>query len=108
MGLREYKDSKDRDWKVWDVPPRFSPKRSGLERRSVDSAHSAHSGPERRQLRDRRRTVPPVEWVHGWICFQGPAEKRRLCPPPDDWEQVAVEELERYFTRAVPVASIIR
>lgn len=105
MGLRQYQDSKGREWKVWDVPPRFSPKRSGTDRRS---GKSAHSGPERRHLRERRRTVPPPEWVHGWICFQGTEEKRRLCPFPPDWEHVGIEELERYRKNAVPVASILR
>lgn len=105
MGLREYRDSKGREWKVWDVPPRFSPKRSGTDRRSSGSAHPVL---ERRHLRERRRTVPPPEWVHGWICFEGTEGKRRLCPPPADWEQVALTELERYHARAVEVPSIIR
>lgn len=105
MGLREYKDSNGGEWKVWDVPPRFSPKRSATDRRSGETAHL---GPERRGRRDRRQTVPPPEWIHGWICFQGTGEKRRLCPLPPDWEKVALEDLERYRMRALPVASIIR
>lgn len=94
MALREYKDRSGVEWKVWDVPPRFSPKRSGDDRRKTL---------ERREAGDRRKTTPPPEWVHGWICFQAPAEKRRLCPLPEDWEHAPIEQLERYRKLAVPV-----
>ena len=97
MGLRRYTDQIGQEWKVWDIPPRFSPKRSGNERRAGEAKH----WPERRRMPDRRITAPLPEWVHGWICFQNESEKYRLCPLPEDWEQVSNEELEQYRRRAI-------
>ena len=97
MALRRYTDPIGQEWKVWDIPPRFSPKRSGFDRRA---AEEPRHWPERRTVGDRRVTPPLPEWVHGWICFQNESEKYRLCPLPDDWEQVSNEELEGYRRRA--------
>ena len=98
MALREYRDASGIDWKVWDVPARFAPKRSGVDRRGTS---------ERREAGDRRRTTPPPEWIHGWICFQASAEKRRLCPLPPDWEDAPLERLEQYQALALPVRQTI-
>jgi hypothetical protein len=92
MGLRRYTDPAGREWNVWDVPPRFSPKRSGFDRRAQAGSHR----PERRRGSDRRVTPPLPEWVHGWICFQNDEEKWRLCPLPEDWEAASPEQLEQY------------
>jgi len=86
----------------WDVPParQYSPTRTGQDRR-VTVTENHH--PERRVLRDRRRmrTGPGLE--HGWVCFQSEGEKRRLAPPPSDWEQAADDALEALLGRAEPI-----
>lgn len=99
MGLRRYTDPTGREWNVWDVPPRFSPKRSGVDRRASSRPHQ----PERRKTPDRRVTPPLPEWVHGWICFQNENEKWRLCPLPEDWEAVPPEQLEQYRRKGIAV-----
>lgn len=99
MGLRRYADPAGREWNVWDVPPKFLPKRSGADRRIVPVDHD----PERRVSGQRRVTDAPPEWVHGWICFQHDEEKLRLCPLPDDWERVPPRQLEVYRLQATRV-----
>jgi len=36
----------------------------------------------------------------GWLCFDSGPEKRRLSPIPDNWQELADEELERLAGRA--------
>lgn len=100
--MREYTDAEGRVWLVWDVPPRFRPRRSGVERRQTVISDFT---PERRSRRDRRKVSAPPEWVHGWLCFEssGKREKRRLCPLPEDWEACGTEQLEEYLSRATPI-----
>lgn len=97
MALRRYTDPIGSEWNVWDVPPKFHPKRSGLDRRALQA--TGH-GPERRQAGDRRVTAPLKEWVHGWICFQNEGEKWRLCPLPAGWESASSDTLEKYRSHA--------
>jgi hypothetical protein len=40
----------------------------------------------------------------GWVCFQSPEEKRRLAPPPPDWDSVAADALEALLAEAEPIA----
>lgn len=101
MGLRRYTDPTGSEWNVWDVPPRYTTQRSMVERRRVDTPGFS---PERRKTPDRRVSVPPPEWVYGWITFQNETEKLRLCPLPPDWEALPDDELERYRRKAKPVA----
>jgi hypothetical protein len=102
MALREFRDSRGREWLAWDVPPArvFSPPRSGVERR-VNPTANYH--PERRVIRDRRRGQAAQGLQHGWVCFQSPEEKRRLAPPPREWETAADEALEALLGRAEPI-----
>ena len=99
MALRQYTDTAGREWRVWDVPPRFETMRSGTERRKLHLSYS----PERRGHEERRKTEAPPEWVHGWICFESAGEKRRLCPLPHGWEEASIDQLEDFRTRAIPV-----
>jgi len=104
MALRTYTDPNGREWKVWEVPPRFIPERSPQDRRQVVPDCIAL---ERRRPQDRRRTHPPREWVYGWICFETNGEKRRLCPLPSDWQDVSVERLEEYRRQATSVRQML-
>jgi hypothetical protein len=99
MGLRILIDAKGKSWNVWEVPPRFSQQRSDVARREANRGHE----PERRHLPERRVTKAPPEWIHGWICFAGGEEKRRLCPMPKEWESATDVELEHYLHEAAPV-----
>ena len=102
MALREFKDSRGTEWLAWDVPPAriYSPPRSGEDRRRNPSAEHH---PERRVIRDRRRENAAQGLQNGWVCFQSPEEKRRLAPPPTDWETAADEALEALLGRAQPI-----
>lgn len=57
-------------WEVWDVLP-------GLQ-----------LGP-----RSGRGPLLPDEMADGWLCFDGPGEKRRLFPIPPSWEDSEDEDL---------------
>jgi hypothetical protein len=106
MALKNFTDSDGNQWRVWDVVPygsRASERRAG-DRRVAQSG--AYTGPERRAGRDRRvRTAtlmtPGLE--AGWLCFENPADKRRLTPIPAGWEQVDEGELEGLLARAYSV-----
>lgn len=100
MGLRTYTDREGRRWNVWDVPPRFSPLRAATPRRAQTASRFS---PERRHTADRRVTVPPPEWVHGWMCFQNGSDKLRLCPLPAGWQDASDEQLEQYRQQATAV-----
>lgn len=102
MALREFRDSRGTDWLAWDVPPasHYSPMRSGEERRVTDTP-DYH--PERRVIQDRRRGRTGAGLEYGWVCFQSPEEKRRLAPPPANWEEAADDALEALLGRAEPI-----
>ena len=103
MALREFTDSRGTEWLAWDVPPArvFSPPRSGAERR-VSPTPDYY--PERRVIRDRRRTHAGPGLERGWVCFQSPEEKRRLAPPPTDWDRAAEDALEALLSAAEPIS----
>ena len=93
MALREFVDSEGTVWMAWDVPPArvYDPPRSGTDRRHGEGSAPA---PERRAAQDRRRRNVPPFLLHGWICFESEREKRRLVPPPADWDTRSDAELE--------------
>jgi hypothetical protein len=102
MAMREFRDSRGTEWTAWDVPPArtFKSTRSGSDRRTT-SAPNYH--PERRVIRDRRRRHVGQGLERGWICFQSPAEKRRLAPPPAEWENAPADALEELLGAALPI-----
>ncbi|HET7230021.1 MAG TPA: hypothetical protein VFJ16_08475 [Longimicrobium sp.] len=101
MALREFRDSGGNEWLVWDVPPArsYAPARSGQDRRVSPTPGFA---PERRMARDRRRRGASAGLERGWVCFQCESEKRRLAPPPADWQTAPDEELEALCRAAAP------
>ncbi|MFL5538581.1 MAG: hypothetical protein ACJ8J0_06285 [Longimicrobiaceae bacterium] len=104
MALREFRDSRGTAWMAWDVPParEYAQVRSGVDRRQT---HTAGYHPERRVLRDRRRRLSGPGLERGWVCFQSDAEKRRLAPPPGNWQEAADDALEALLGQAEPIAA---
>lgn len=107
MALRHFKDSDGRDWRVWDVCPYGG---QGAERRANDrrvAIDGSYTGPERRTGRERRLRTPTLltpGLEAGWLCFENPADKRRLTPVPAGWEDAPAGELEGLLVRARSVA----
>jgi hypothetical protein len=107
MALREFTDSRGTAWTAWDVPPHrvYTTARAGVERRTqVVPGYS----PERRMGRDRRRRPMHPELTGGWVCFASGDEKRRLFPPPEQWDAASDEELEALCARAHTQAASVR
>lgn len=106
MALRNFRDSRGAEWRVWDVVPHVA---SGGERRGRDrrvAALPTYTGPERRRGRDRRVRTPGLltpGLERGWLCFEAEADKRRLTPVPAGWDEAPDEELEGLLKRARPV-----
>ena len=103
MGYRNFRDSTGADWHAWDVVPQLA------ERRVADRRHlrQAISFRDRRRAERRilggRRSVVSSGLADGWLCFEGPSEKRRLSPIPSDWSRCPEEQLKEYCRMARPV-----
>ena len=65
MALRTFTDMAGVEWQVWDVRPE-APYRAVISNADLEG---------------------------GWLVFQSPHEKRRLCPIPPDWETCHPERL---------------
>ena len=84
---------------MWRVAP---DPRAHLERRRVErrrAADPSYHGAERRVAQDRRCGGSLQD---GWLVFQSEAEKRRLMPAPDDWEQCNEDRLTLLLRSARP------
>ena len=104
MALRTFLDSAGNEWLAFDVVPRADERRR-LDRRLPNEARSDME--DRRDL-DRRLTVggrsPLASAVSdGWLCFERGADRRRLCPIPENWTRGTDAELEAYCQSARPV-----
>ena len=78
MGLREFRDSKGVQWKVWNVTPDALDKRTTAEDYMKD-------------------------WQDGWLCFECPEHRRRLASFPPGWEDLPDSELEELLARSQTV-----
>jgi hypothetical protein len=78
MGLREFRDKRGVQWKVWNVTPDSLDKRTTAE--------------------DYMR-----EWQDGWLCFECSESRRRLAAYPTDWEHLTDTELENLLERSQAV-----
>ncbi|HYW10805.1 MAG TPA: hypothetical protein VE871_02580 [Longimicrobium sp.] len=98
MALREFKDSRGTEWTAWDVPPHrtFDRARGADRRQTVTPDYT----PERRTSRERRRRITNPHLQAGWICFTAGEVKRRLYPPPPEWNAASDAELEALCARA--------
>ena len=78
MAVREFTDSKGKQWRAWDVAP------DELNPRTKDEDYLA-------QL-----------YFTGWIVFEAVdgGDKRRLYPIPKGWDQLPVAELEVLLLKA--------
>jgi hypothetical protein len=108
MALKNFRDERGNEWRVWDVVPQRlqgRPERRSAERRR-GGVH-AYSGPERRSGTDRRSgTVVGLSASlgMGWLCFENGEEKRRLTPIPAGWDEAGDGELAGLLERARPVS----
>ena len=73
MGVRSFVDGEGNTWQVWQVVPH----------RALSSVYTREMG-------------------NGWLCFEGPREKRRLPDPPSGWIEWPDEALERLRRAAQP------
>jgi hypothetical protein len=108
MGLRNFRDNRGSEWRVWDVRPyrlqHDQPERRMAERRRADG--NAHAGRERRTGQDRRGLKPGFftpGLEAGWLCFEGSEEKRRLTPIPPGWDEAPEARLEEMLDRSSAV-----
>jgi hypothetical protein len=78
MAVREFTDSKGRQWRAWDVAP--------------DDLNS----------RIKNETYLAALNYTGWIAFETKTgnEKRRLYPIPKAWSELPDQELEALLDRA--------
>ena len=92
MALREFTDSRGTAWTAWDVPPHrvYTQKRNGVDRRT----HTVPDWTPERRVRQRRMQLRHPELSDGWVCFSCEQEKRRLSPPPPQWDAATDAELE--------------
>ena len=75
MGLREFRDKKGVQWKVWNVTPDSLDKRTTAE--------------------DYMR-----EWQDGWLCFESSDHRRRLASYPSTWEDLPDTDLQQLLDRS--------
>lgn len=111
MALRSFTAPDGTAWLAWKVTPATvlydGPQRRLRDRRGQDII--IYRGPERR-VNDRRRAAPTRPLLsgrldNGWLAFEAESGegKRRLCPPPEGWDQLPDEELIRLWHAAEPV-----
>ena len=101
MGYREFTDEWGVEWKAWDVTPRIVERRA----RRSPAAGTPKANPERRRQNEnsgevRLRMRPG--WEHGWLSFESVAEKRRLAPLPEKWDEESDEQLRQWLAQATP------
>ena len=101
MSLREFRDEHGVEWRAWDVRPQT------VERRvSPTPPSGVPIAPEA----DRRKRHDPTEvrlrmrpgWEGGWLSFESVAEKRRLVPVPENWEDAPLEQMRKWLAAATP------
>jgi hypothetical protein len=78
MGLREFRDKRGVQWKVWNVTP------DSLDKRTTAEDYMK-------------------EWQDGWLCFECTDHRRRLAAYPPTWEQLSDDELETLLERSQTV-----
>ena len=98
MPHRRFADRTGTPWEVWDVKPQWADRRSGADRRhrTLDDPDVDPPVLEQRRGVDRRVGSGPRQprlslgdsYTAGWLAFESPAERRRLSPIPQGWDQL--------------------
>lgn len=83
MPMRSFIAPDGEHWRVWRVVPDHSPS-------------------ERGGIRARAAGLFSPGMETGWLCFESESAKRRLTPPPADWDTCAEDRLVRHWYRATP------
>jgi hypothetical protein len=99
MPHRQFTDSKQTTWEVWDVEPGHAERRT----RAADGRKPKRPAAERRHTEDRARVRITSGLAHGWLAFESKHDRRRLAPIPADWDALDESALERLCELARPV-----
>ena len=99
MPHRQFTDSKQTTWEVWDVEPSHAERR----RRAEDRRRAGRPSGERRQVEDRTRVRISSDLSHGWLAFESKHDRRRLAPIPTGWEALDEAALEQLCQQAQPI-----
>lgn len=99
MAHREFTDSKQISWDVWDVYPALGDRRGPLGDRRLFMRETA----DRRTVLGAAVLRVSPEYERGWLAFQSGHERRRLAPVPDGWDGLDGADLERLCQTAMPV-----
>jgi hypothetical protein len=103
MGYRSFRDSTGAEWQAWDVMPQLAERRLEQRRRARQPISFRDRRRRERRIVMSRRAVMATGLSDGWLCFEGPGEKRRLSPIPGDWVRCPDSQLEEYCRTARPV-----
>jgi hypothetical protein len=103
MGYRSFRDSTGAEWDAWDVVPQLGERRQGERRRARQPTEFRDRRRRERRVVMSRRAIMAGGLSNGWLCFEGPSEKRRLIPIPGDWTRCPESQLEAYCKMARPV-----
>jgi hypothetical protein len=87
MSLRQFTDNNGRVWEVWETRPATTLSSSLRER--IRSLHNAPTAASMMQGLEQ-----------GWLTFRAGAEKRRLSPVPEKWDDASDEQLARWWKKA--------
>jgi predicted metal-dependent hydrolase len=99
MAHREFIDSRQVIWDVWDVYPALGDRRESL----ADRRRFIRDTVERRTMIGAAGLRVSPEFTRGWLAFQSEHERRRLAPVPVGWEGLDEADLERLCQAARPV-----
>jgi hypothetical protein len=104
MGYRSFTDSTGLVWDAWEIVPQLGERRVAERRqRRQRIAFGDRRHPGERRIVTTRRAALTGALASGWLCFEGPTEKRRLSPIPEDWTRCPAAQLEEYCRMARPV-----
>src|ERR1700738_633841 len=106
MGYRSFTDSHGQQWQAWDVIPALADRRIQQRRGQTLKFEGDRRGAVERRVTDGKRPTLSLGLNGGGLCFEPPAEKRRLNPIPPDWLRCAVARLEEYCRAALPVRRV--
>ena len=106
MPLRSFLAPDGARWQVWGVAMPGAAidalQRRVRDRRSPEPV-ILYKGTERRRQERRQAPAPQPVKRTGWLVFESARAKRRLAPPPEEWDTCAEPQLVELWNRATPV-----